>query len=259
MSRIIEIVPYNPEWPKLFAHEAKYITAALGSNLITIHHIGSTSVPGLAAKPVIDMIPVVNDILKVDTLALTALGYVACGEFGMPFRRFFTKGGDQRTHHLHIWEEGNPEIEKHLRFRRYLQQHPEEIAQYARLKSQLAEQFRQDSDGYTTAKDDFIQKIINKAGFTGLLMVQACTPRQWETYYRLGGTRESLSSSHAYWVFSKGITLIGQAHIACIDSQRATLKSFALEQPHQQHHSYFLKLLQRWCQHHDMILLPKED
>lgn len=98
-NRLIQVVPYDPNWPIKFAEEAKEVKIALGRNCIKIHHIGSTSVPDLSAKPIIDMVPVVLDITKVDDIntAMSALGYEAKGEYGMPFRRYFQKGGHQRT------------------------------------------------------------------------------------------------------------------------------------------------------------------
>ena len=91
--KLIEVVPYEPNWPMEFEQEAGQIKKALGDNCIEIHHIGSTSIPNLAAKPIIDMIPVVLDISKVDSAnaAMQALGYEAKGEYGMLFRRYFQK------------------------------------------------------------------------------------------------------------------------------------------------------------------------
>jgi len=87
----IHVIPYHSEWPQLFEIEAAKIKQALSDNCITIHHIGSTSVTGLAAKPIIDMVPVVKNITTVDSAAkkMLALGYEAKGEYGMLFRRYF--------------------------------------------------------------------------------------------------------------------------------------------------------------------------
>jgi GrpB-like predicted nucleotidyltransferase (UPF0157 family) len=117
--RKIEVVEYDPSWPELFEIEAEQIKQALGRNCIEIHHIGSTSVPGLSAKPIIDMLPVVRDIQEVDkaTKAMESLGYEAKGEYGMAFRRYFQKGKDIRTHNVHMYQEGDPEISRYLKFR----------------------------------------------------------------------------------------------------------------------------------------------
>jgi GrpB-like predicted nucleotidyltransferase (UPF0157 family) len=107
-------------------------------------HIGSTSIPGLAAKPIIDIMPVVKYLSKIDDRKLIALAYTPRGEMGMPFRRFYNKGEPQRTHHVHIWENGNPEIQKHLLFKKYLISHPEMVAKYAELKFKLSAEFGTD-------------------------------------------------------------------------------------------------------------------
>lgn len=180
-QRLIEVNPYDANWPMQFLQEAEQIKSALGDNCIEIYHIGSTSVSGLAAKPVIDMIPVVLDINKVDsaTAAMEMLGYEAKGEYGIPFRRYFQKGGNQRTHHAHVFELGNPEIERHLKFRDWMRKHPEDRAAYARLKQDLAHQYPNDITAYCLGKEDFITTIDKKAGFNGLRMVKALTTREW--------------------------------------------------------------------------------
>lgn len=96
----IEVVPYDPNWPNIFETEATKIKQALGNNCIAIHHVGSTSVPGLAAKPIIDIVPVVQNIIAVDqnTNVMEALGYEAKGEYGMLFRRYFQKRDSMSTY-----------------------------------------------------------------------------------------------------------------------------------------------------------------
>ena len=93
MNRTVEVVSYNPEWPLMFEIESSLIKQALGSNCLAVHHIGSTSIPGLNAKPIIDILPVVKNILDVDasTEAMEKLGYDVKGEYGIAFRRYFQK------------------------------------------------------------------------------------------------------------------------------------------------------------------------
>jgi len=116
------------------------------ANCIDVHHIGSTSVPGLAAKPVIDMVPVVRDIMDVEKSnhAMQQLGYEAKGEYGIPFRRYYQKGGEQRTHNVHVFEEGNPEIERHLKFRDWMISHADDRDAYAKIKQELAQKYPND-------------------------------------------------------------------------------------------------------------------
>ena len=155
MARKIEVVDYNPEWEKQFKEEAKKIKAILGKNCVEIHHIGSTSVKGLKAKPVIDIMPVVKDISLVDgqNAQFEALGYECMGEFGIPGRRFYRKGGDNRTHHIHIFQKDNTaQIQRHLAVRDYL-----------RSNKEKAEEFTYDNDGYCEGKDAFMKELEQEA------------------------------------------------------------------------------------------------
>ncbi len=126
MARKIEVVDYCPEWKEKFWQEAAKIQEILGENCITVYHIGSTSVKGLRAKPIIDLMPVVKELEAVDlhNKEFEARGYECKGEYGILGRRFFMKGGDLRTHHVHIFaEESRKEIERHLVVRDYLRTH----------------------------------------------------------------------------------------------------------------------------------------
>jgi GrpB-like predicted nucleotidyltransferase (UPF0157 family) len=163
---IVEIVPYNPDWPGLFQEEAGRLRQALGDLVIEIYHMGSTSIPEMKAKPIIDIMVEVRDIEKIDLFndQLAVLGYEAMGEFGVSGRRFFRRNqGSVRTHHVHIFQSGHPEIERLLNFRDYLITHPEDAAAYGTLKEELAERFRLDRASYTEAKTDFIQATDRKA------------------------------------------------------------------------------------------------
>lgn len=167
MMRNIVVVPYDPQWQDLFEQEAEKIRSVLGDLLIEIHHIGSTSVPGLAAKPVIDMLPIVRDVALVDGLnpQFEAIGYEPMGENGIPGRRYFRKGGVyHRSHHLHIFGQDNLiGINRHLAFRDYLRSHPDIVAEYAALKQKLAKQFPDDIMSYSDGKDAFIKLHEAKA------------------------------------------------------------------------------------------------
>lgn len=163
----IFIVPYNPEWPEEFRKEAARVTAAAGSNVITAHHIGSTAIPGIYAKPVLDLLLVVQsvDALDVRQPEMEALGYEARGEYGIPGRRFFRRdnaAGD-RTHHIHAFEAGSPQIARHLAFRNYMIAHPETAQEYSDLKRELAAKYPNDIEAYMDGKDIFIQEIDRRA------------------------------------------------------------------------------------------------
>ena len=165
-NRTILVVPYHPGWSGKYQQEADKISAIFGQELISIHHIGSTAIPGMSAKPIIDMMPVVHNIDAVEIFnpAMIQLGYEPRGESGIPGRRYFVRGGDaHRTHHVHTYQPDNPEVNRHLDFRDYLITHPEEAQQYAGLKVELARQYPHDIDAYIAGKDGLIKKIIQRA------------------------------------------------------------------------------------------------
>ena len=140
MPQHIVVVDYDPLWPLLFRKEADAISRILGDNLVLIHHIGSTSVPFLAAKPIIDIMPVVKDLSDVDAVSeeFVKLGYEYLGEFGIKGRRYLRKGGQKRTHQIHIFQmEDDTNILRHLAFRDYLRSHRDVAMEYAELKKDL--------------------------------------------------------------------------------------------------------------------------
>jgi len=162
MLRVVEVVPYDPQWPARFATEAAAVQAALGDTVIRVEHVGSTSVPGLAAKPILDMMPLVHDVRDVSKCitAMAAIGYIPRGEFGLPGRRYFVKGpAHARLVHCHIYAADHPEVERHLAFRDYLRTHPDALAAYAALKLALAQQHPTDIVAYMDGKDGLIKQI----------------------------------------------------------------------------------------------------
>ena len=157
--RRIEVVNYRPAWPEEYRREAERLASALGDCLVAAHHIGSTSVPGLAAKPVIDILLEVRDLNELDTHddAMKALDYEVMGEFGIERRRFYRKGGNQRTHHVHAFPAGDEHVTRHLAFRDYLIAHPGVADEYAVLKQLVAKQCRHDIERYSSGKEDFVR------------------------------------------------------------------------------------------------------
>lgn len=162
----VEVNNYNAAWAGMFEAEAQKIRDIFGAEIVDIHHIGSTSVPGLKAKPIIDIMPVVRDIEKVDAFnrQMNELGYEAVGEYGIPGRRYFRKGYPKRTHHVHIFEVGNStDIDRHLTVRNYLRANRLAAEAYGNLKADLAERFPEDMASYIEGKDAFV-KALEKAG-----------------------------------------------------------------------------------------------
>jgi len=166
MTRKVKVVPYNPEWPRQFDAEAARLAAALAGEVRAIYHVGSTAIPGIKAKPILDFLVEVRRIEAVDAFdgAMVALGYTPRGENGIPGRRYFVQESDGvHRHHVHVYQVGHPQVKRHLDFRDYLRAHPDEAQAYSRLKEVLAEQFRHDSWGYSGAKCAFIQEMNRRA------------------------------------------------------------------------------------------------
>lgn len=162
----VMVTEYNEKWEHMFREEAQKIEEIFADELLDIYHIGSTSVPGLKAKPIIDMMPVVKDIEKIDSYneKMEGLGYECMGEFGMTGRRYFRKGGDNRTHQVHVFQADNKEdIQRHLAVRDYLRTHPEAVKQYGDLKEKLANQFPKDIEAYMDGKDAFVKELEKRA------------------------------------------------------------------------------------------------
>ncbi|HVF47358.1 MAG TPA: GrpB family protein [Pyrinomonadaceae bacterium] len=166
MSKV-EVVPYDPAWRTAFKAEARVVADAMGENLMAIHHIGSTSIPGIYAKPVIDILVEVSNINYVDNAgaAMELLGYEVMGEFGIEGRRYFRKdrSAGMRTHQIHTFQTGSPHIQRHLAFRDYLIAHPTDALAYSDLKRRLVRENGGDTELYMDGKDDFIRETDRKA------------------------------------------------------------------------------------------------
>ena len=164
----VVIVDYDPTWPARFEAGRSAILDAIGEYAVATEHMGSTAVPGLAAKPIIDIMVLVRDLGDAPACVprLASLGYDYVPEFEaeMPERRYFRKGPPSgRTHHLHMYAAGEDHWRRYLLFRDYLRAHPEAARQYADLKRGLAERFGSDREGYTDAKTAFVRAIEAKA------------------------------------------------------------------------------------------------
>lgn len=165
--RIIEVVDYQADWPDKYQQEQQRILQALSNQKLQaqVHHIGSTSVPGLAAKPVIDMLLEVHDVTALDPLqsCFEALGYEALGEFEIPGRRYYRKGGDARSHQIHAFARGSEGWRRHLAFRDYLRAHDTVRDAYAEVKRAAAARCAHNIETYMDLKDGFIQQAESDA------------------------------------------------------------------------------------------------
>lgn len=160
----VRLSDFNENWVRMFNNEALFLKTILGDEIIRCEHFGSTSVRGMKAKPVIDMMCIVKNIKKVDQFneKMANLGYDVAGEWGIKGRRLFRKGGECRTHHIHFYQFDNTQINRHLIFRYYLRSHPEQVTRYSRLKEELAQCFETTSE-YSPAKKTFVKKLEQEA------------------------------------------------------------------------------------------------
>jgi GrpB-like predicted nucleotidyltransferase (UPF0157 family) len=142
MSNDVILMPHNPRWAEKFEAESAMVMAAVGDSAIAVHHIGSTAIASVVAKPIIDMLMVVQSIQDIDSRNgdLEKLDY-------------------ERTFHLHVYGKGNPQITRHLAFRDFLRANPEYAAEYSNLKLRLARQFPHSSQEYIAGKEPLIRKI----------------------------------------------------------------------------------------------------
>ncbi len=163
MGDLIRVVPYDRAWPAGFAREREALTAALGGADLSFEHVGSTAVPGMLAKPTLDiMIGAGEDAGDREIAAVTSLGYGYLGEHSVPGRQFFRKGLPP-THHVHWTKRGSPFWRDQLLFRDFLRSHPAECTEYETLKLDLAERFRHDRKSYTASKGELIGRLLERA------------------------------------------------------------------------------------------------
>ncbi|MEY2846607.1 MAG: hypothetical protein RL076_2153 [Chloroflexota bacterium] len=163
----IVVCAYDHTWPLRFAQLAQPIQQALaGFHAITIEHVGSTAVPGLAAKPIIDMDIVVQHSSDIPGIiaTLAPLGYEHRGDLGIVGREAFTRPADMFPHNLYLGLASAPSMRNHLLLRDYLRQHPQAVLAYGKLKQQLAQQYPDDIDAYVAGKSQFIADILTAQG-----------------------------------------------------------------------------------------------
>jgi GrpB-like predicted nucleotidyltransferase (UPF0157 family) len=163
--RPLEVVPYDPSWPALFERIAEPVRRALAGLDAAVEHVGSTAVPGLAAKPVIDVDVVVGapDAVPAATDRLHGLGYVAEGDKGIAGRAAFRRPPDAVPHHLYVVVASGAPHRDHVEFRDWLRGHAEDAAAYAVLKRSLAATYRDDRPGYGVAKGAFVAGVLRRA------------------------------------------------------------------------------------------------
>lgn len=164
-KRVI-VMPYNEEWKKAFSDIKKELDDALGDLALSIEHVGSTSVEGLSAKPIIDIDVVIEDISKLESViaALEKIGYRYEGDLGVPGREAFKYDGKEHLmkHHLYVCAKEAKELKRHLAFRDYLRTHADAVEAYSKVKEEGARLYPEDIDKYIEYKSPVIEDIYNK-------------------------------------------------------------------------------------------------
>lgn len=264
-TKTIEVVPYDSNWPKQFEVQANALKDGLGKNLMAIHHVGSTAVPGLVAKPKIDIIAVVSDP-EASIEQLKAIGYNYRGEYNIPMHYGFTKRGDVEVN-LHVYEIDNPEIELNLSFRNYLRAHPDALNDYAKLKLGLLEKqesFEKNNSmftGYNLGKNHFIQKLLQKAGFNRLRFVICTHFDEWvaakhfrqKYFFDKVPVKDPYEwtfdhNDHKHFILYKGVSIIGYAHIQLWPKSRAAIRIIVIDEDYRGkgYGGQFLSWMEEW-------------
>ncbi|MEO0770595.1 MAG: GrpB family protein [Cyanobacteria bacterium J06649_4] len=166
--REIKVVDYDSEWATTFEALKSRIWPAIQSVALGIEHVGSTSVPGLAAKPIIDIDIIIASEAELPVVIerLAQLGYQHRGDLGIEGREAFFAPVDLAAHHLYVCTQDSVALKNHLAVRDYLKLHPEKIQQYSELKKHLAQRFPNDIDSYIEGKTDFLLEILRAANFS---------------------------------------------------------------------------------------------
>jgi GrpB-like predicted nucleotidyltransferase (UPF0157 family) len=162
----VKLVEHSPNWSECFREERELLLRILGEKVVDVRHIGSTSIPGMAAKPIIDILAAVQALTDVETFVddLNKFGYEDKGDGGVPGRRFFVKGvAANRTHHLNFCETNSEFWTSHVAFCDYLVRHPATAQEYSLLKRKLADQFPIDRSAYTAGKEQFVRLVLDRA------------------------------------------------------------------------------------------------
>ncbi|MBQ8973668.1 MAG: GrpB family protein [Clostridia bacterium] len=168
ITKRIVVLPYDEQWRQDFLKIKAELTNALGQLAIRIEHIGSTSVQGLSAKPIIDIDVVIKDYSVWENVisALGEIGYQHQGNLGIDGREAFKYDGKEhlQKHHLYVCPEDSPELKRHIAFRDYLRSHPDAVREYSLIKEQGAKQYPTDIERYIEYKSPFIEKIYAEIG-----------------------------------------------------------------------------------------------
>ena len=168
VTKHVVVLPYDEQWTQDFLMIREELASALGQLALRIEHVGSTSVEGLSAKPIIDIDVVIKDysVFEEVVSALGTIGYRHEGDLGIAGREAFKYDGKDhlKKHHLYVCTEDSPELKRHISFRNYLRTHPDAVLEYSRIKEEGARLYPSDIDKYIEYKAPLIEKIYKEIG-----------------------------------------------------------------------------------------------
>lgn len=261
MKKDLVLVSYDSNWPNIFEKEAVIIQTALMDNFVAIHHIGSTSVPGLCAKPKIDIIAVVKNG-ETSINQLEGAGFIYKGEWNIPFKFGFTKRGEHKVN-LHVFEQGQPEIEANILFRDYLINNLDAKTAYADLKESLLldeSSYARSSIGlpyYTLRKGDFIRGVLKKAGFNRIRILKCSDDTQWRAaqnfrnmYFDRKGMKDLYEwtfhhEDHEHLILYQGVDIVGYTHVEFLQG-KGFVNMLVIDERGQELKSEFLMMIEKW-------------
>lgn len=275
-NKAIEVVAYNPEWLNIFEKEAEVLKKAFGDNLGEIYHIGSTSVPGLSAKPIIDIMVTVRNLKKTDICEIEKLGYIEKGEISAPMHLYFSKKGvaDEKGYHLHVFEVNNLLVKKILIVRDYFRNHIEVAHEYSLLKEQLAEK-HQDGMNYLRDKLLFLDNVLKKTRFEKNVFDFLQSSSDFENYLKIQSEQdphsktaifEPIESSgyepkiitytkdqkirHFYIILHNSSGLVGISHVFFENEETAQIKLIAAKDKDNdgEIEVQMLKFIEKWAE-----------
>lgn len=261
---MIEIVEYDPEWPKIFERVKNNLRDILGNYAIDVFHIGSTSVPGLSAKPIIDIILVVKlQYLDAVKCKLSGDDYQYKGEYNIPFRYAFRKN-DPFKINLHVHEENSSEIEINLLFKKFLLENSDAKKEYGLLKATIAkdQSMRQKvSTGisrYNLKKNGFIVKALKSMGFDKICFRLCTQYEEWQSYHKIRNkgslksgvvykkiNENEILENHYHFVLIKGIDVVAAANVEVVYNKAVI--HFLASKINNDYDSELMNRLKKWC------------
>ena len=267
--KTIEVTSYNPNWPLQYEDEAKKIKEALSSNVIKVHHIGSTSISGLSAKKELDILLIVNKIN--DSLLLQNIGYRYKGEINIPLRYFFSKNTEKTSVNLHACEKNHGFISLNLAFRDWLRNNPDDRQDYQKLKYKILQSPNANHkvsgflSNYTRQKDSFIKGIIKKSGHNTLTINfclhdnECSAARKYRQKYFL--KKKSIEDpfaqtfaheNHKHFILYQGAEIVGYAHAQLRQENRAAIHIISInkEKRRLSFGSQFIQMIEKWLNTH---------